>query len=89
MCAIQWVTGQDKKNAFEQGMLVGARCTSLCNAATLLDFSRSTVSCVYQEWSITQMTFSQLDTTVGSIGVNMGQHPCGMQSPCRNELRLF
>ena len=40
--------------------------------------SRLTVSRVYQEWSTTQRTPSQLDTTVGSIGVNMGQHPCGI-----------
>jgi hypothetical protein len=40
----------------------------------------STVSCVYQEWSTTQRTSSQLDTTVGSIGVNMGQHSCGTLS---------
>jgi hypothetical protein len=64
--------------AFEQGM-VDARRTSLSVSitATLLGFSSSTVSCVYQEWSTTQRTSSQLDTTVGSIGVNMGQHHFG------------
>uniref|UniRef100_A0A673YEK7 Vacuolar protein sorting 13 homolog C n=1 Tax=Salmo trutta TaxID=8032 RepID=A0A673YEK7_SALTR len=31
--------------------------------ATLLGFSHSTVSCLYQEWSTTQRTSSQLDTT--------------------------
>uniref|UniRef100_A0A673VV98 Transposase IS30-like HTH domain-containing protein n=1 Tax=Salmo trutta TaxID=8032 RepID=A0A673VV98_SALTR len=53
---------------FEQGTVVGARLTglSVSGPATLLGFSRSTVSRVYQEWSSTQ-----------SIGVNMGQHPCG------------
>ncbi|XP_052358558.1 uncharacterized protein LOC127919191 isoform X2 [Oncorhynchus keta] len=44
-------------------------------------FSCSTVSCVYQEWFINERTSSQLDTTMGSIGVNMGQHPCGTLLP--------
>jgi hypothetical protein len=68
-------------------MVVGARRTGL------LGFSRATVSRVYQEWSTTQWRSRQLDTTVGSIGVIMGQHPCGMLStPCRvhaDDLRLF
>jgi hypothetical protein len=34
--------------------------------------------------TVSQRTFSQLDTTVGKIGVNTGQHPCGMLvTPCR------
>jgi hypothetical protein len=85
MCAIQRVNGQDK-SAFERGMGVGARGTgfSVSRTAPLLGFSRSTVSRVYEEWSTIQRTSSQLDTTVGSIGVNLGQHPCGMLStPCR------
>jgi hypothetical protein len=46
-------------------------------------FSRSTVSFVYQEWSTAQKISSQLDTTVGTIGVNMGQYPLEMLStPC-------
>ena len=61
--------------------------------ATLLGFSRSTVSPVYQEWSPTQRTSRQLDTTVESIGVNMGQPPCGtldtLWSPGPDELRQF
>jgi hypothetical protein len=65
------------QSSFELGMAVGARCISLsvknCNAV----FLRSTVSSVYEEWSITQRTSKQLDTTMGSIGVNMGQHPYG------------
>ena len=66
-------------SAFECGMVEGARRTGLCvsRTVTLLGVSCSTVSCVYQEWSTTQTTSSQLDTTVVCIGVNMGQHPCG------------
>ena len=49
---------------------------------------------VYQDWSTTQRTSSQFDNTVGSIGVNMGQHRCGMLlTPSRvqgtNKLRQF
>jgi hypothetical protein len=67
-------------SALEQVMVAGARFTGLrvSGTATLPGFSRSTVSCVYQEWCTTQRTYSQLDTNVRSIGVNMGQHPCGM-----------
>ena len=67
-------------------MVVGAKCTGLnvSRTAMLLGFSCSTVSHVYQEWSTTERTSSQLDTTVGSIGVNMGQHPFGrLLTPCR------
>ena len=69
-------------SAFEWDMVVGARRTGLCvsRTAKLLGFSRSTVSRLYQEWSTTQMTTSQLDTTVGSIGGNLGQRPCGTLS---------
>jgi hypothetical protein len=59
-------------------------------SATLLGSSISTVYFVYQLWSNT--SFSQLDTTVASIGINMGQKPCGTLStpcPCPDELRLF
>ena len=51
-------------SAFERGMVVGARCTGLSVSRNV--FSRSTVSYVYQEWSSTQRTSCQLDTTVGS-----------------------
>jgi hypothetical protein len=73
-------------SVFEQGMVVGARRTDLrvSRTASPLGFSRSTVSPVCHEWSSTQRTSSQLDTTVGSTGVNMGQHPCGkLSTPCR------
>ena len=45
-------------SAFERGMVVGARCAglSVSRTATLLGFSRSTVSRVYQGWSTTQRT---------------------------------
>ena len=56
-------------SAFERGMVVGAMPSSLSvsRTAILLLVSCSTVSCVYQEWSTTQRTSSQLDTTVGNI----------------------
>ena len=68
---------------FERGMVGGARHTglSVSRTATLLGFSLSKIPCVYQEWSTIQKTSSQHDTTVGSIGVNMGQYHCG--TPCR------
>jgi IS30 family transposase len=60
-------------DVFERGMVVDARRTglSVSRTAALLGFSRSTISCVYQEWSTTQRR------TVESIGLNKGQHPCG------------
>ena len=63
--------------AFEWGMVVGARRTGLCRELQRCWVFRA------QEWSTTQRTSNQLDTTVGSNGVNMGQHLCGMLStPC-------
>uniref|UniRef100_A0A8K9VDC5 Tc3 transposase DNA binding domain-containing protein n=1 Tax=Oncorhynchus mykiss TaxID=8022 RepID=A0A8K9VDC5_ONCMY len=55
-------------SAFERGLVIGARRTGLnvSRTATLLCFSPSTVSPVYQEWSITQRTSSQLDTALES-----------------------
>ena len=74
----------------------GSRCQAhrfVSRTAMLLGFSRSKVSYVSQEWSTTQRTSSQLDTTVRSIEVNMSQHPCGtllpLCSPCPDEIRLF
>ena len=47
--------------AFEWGMVVGAKHTglSVSRTATLLGFSCSTFSRLYQEWSTTQRTSSQ------------------------------
>jgi hypothetical protein len=73
-------------SAFAQGMVVGARRPDLnvSRTVTLLGFSWSTVSRVCQGWSSTKRTSSQFDTTVGSIGVNMGQHPRRtLSTPCR------
>ena len=73
-------------SAIELGVVLSARCTglSVSRTATLLGFSHLLVSRVYQEWSITQSTPSLLDTTIGRIGVNMVQHPCGtLLSTCR------
>ena len=48
-------------SAFEWGVVVGVRGTglSVSRTATLLGFSYSTASHVYQEWSTTQRTSSQ------------------------------
>jgi hypothetical protein len=81
VCAIQRVNGQDK-SAFERGMVVGARRTGL-----------------YQELQCCWVFHAQqfpvclndgplpkghpANLTHWSIGVNMGQHPCGMLlTPC-------
>ena len=73
-----WMGKTKYLSDFEIGeMAVCARFVS--GTAMLLGFSHSALSCVYQEWCT-----SQLDITVGSIGVNMGQHPCRMLlTPCR------
>ena len=59
-------------SAFERGMVVGSRRTDLCQEVQRCWVLHTKVSRVYQEWYTTQRTSSQLDTTVGSIGVNMG-----------------
>jgi hypothetical protein len=54
-------------------------CVKNCNAAGFPMLN--SFLCVSKMF---QSTSSQLDTTVGSIGVNMGQHPCGTHpTPCR------
>ena len=71
-----WMGKTKDVSVFLHGRMdVGARRTSsnVSRTATLLAFSRSAVSFVYEEWSTTQRTSSQHDTTVGSIGVNVGQ----------------
>ena len=70
--------------AFERGMVAGARRTGLCQE--LLGFPHSRVSCVYQEWSTTQRTFSQLDATVGNIEASIGQNRCSATYLRRIEL---
>ena len=90
------VNGQDKRFKCLWTWDV-SRCQAhrfVSRTTMLMGFSWLTVSRVYQEWSTTQRTSSQLDKTVGSIGANMGQHPFGMLfdtlwSPCPNELRQF
>jgi hypothetical protein len=50
-------------------------CIKNCNAAGVFTLNRFLcVSIMIHH----PKDISQLDTTVGSIGVNMGQHPCGM-----------
>uniref|UniRef100_A0A4W5QIJ2 Kinesin family member 3A n=1 Tax=Hucho hucho TaxID=62062 RepID=A0A4W5QIJ2_9TELE len=61
---IVYVCHSDGVWARQRGMALGARRTGL-RTATLLCFSHSTVSWVYQGWSTSQRTSSQLDTTVG------------------------
>ena len=86
MCAIQRVNGQDKIfKCLWTGH--GSKCQShrfVLRTAMLLGFSYSTVSRLYQGWSTIQRTSSQLDPTVGSVGVNMGQSSCGtLSTPSR------
>jgi hypothetical protein len=68
-------------SAFEQGMVAGARRTALCQV-------------LQRCWVFHDQQFPVCITngpptkgypsTVGSIGVNMGQHPCGtLSTPCR------
>ena len=69
---------------FERGIIVGVRRTGSCKELQRC-WVFHTDSCVYQEWPTTQRTSSQLDTAVGSIGVNMDQHPCGaLLTPCES-----
>jgi hypothetical protein len=69
------------KDVSEQSMVVDAKRTGLwqelqrCWVFHAQPFPR-----VYKEWTTTQRTSSQLDTTVGSIGFNMEQRPCGTLS---------
>ena len=56
----------------EQGMVVGARRTSLCNELLRCWVFHAQQFPVYQGWSPTQRTSIQLDTTVGSMGSQHG-----------------
>ena len=77
MCAIQMVNRQDE-STFARGMVVGAKYTSLsvknCNTAgyVMLNSCPSVSRMVHHPKDI-----QPSDKTVGRIGVNMGQHPCG------------
>ena len=66
------------------GMVVGARHTGLCQELQgCWVFHDQQFCSVYQEWSTTQRTSSQLVITDGSIGVNMGPHPSAtLSTPC-------
>ena len=81
MCAIQRVNGQDKRLKC-LGMGYGSRCHAhlyecvVSRTAAGFFTLNSFLGVVYQKWSTSQITSSQLDRTVGCIGVNMGQHPC-------------
>ena len=80
-----WMGKTTNLSAFGTGY--GSRCQTHrfeSRTATLLGFSSSTVSSMYQEWSSTRRTSNQLDTTMGSIRVNVSQHPRGKLSTfCR------
>ena len=65
---------QNDLSALERGMVVGARHTRYKGArtATLLGFfNAQPFPHAYQQWFTTQRTSTKLDSTVGSIGVNM------------------
>jgi hypothetical protein len=65
-------------SAFERGMVVGARCTGLCQELQRCwVFQPQQFPVCIKNGNTTQKTSIQLDPTVGSIRVNMGQHPCG------------
>jgi hypothetical protein len=84
MCSIHRVNGPDKSLKCLWTGYGSRNQTFVSRISVLLGFSRSTVSPVYHEWSTTQRTSRQFDTTVGRIGVNMGQHPYRtLSTPCR------
>jgi hypothetical protein len=83
MCAIQRGEWARQKTGYGSRCQTHRfECVKNYNTAGLF-----TVSYVYQEWSTTQRTSSQLDTTEGSVGVNIGQHPCETLFP--DKLSLF
>ena len=74
MCAFHRVYGQDKiLKCLLKGC--GSRCQAhwfVSRTAKLLGFLTLNSFLCASEWSTTKRTSSQLDTTVGSVGVNMG-----------------
>jgi hypothetical protein len=69
-----------QKSAFERGMVEGAR---LSRTATLLGFYTQPFPVCIKNGPPPKGHPANL-TTVGSNGVNMGQHPCGtLSAPCR------
>jgi hypothetical protein len=72
-------------SAFERGMVVGARRTGLCQELQRcwVFHSQQFPVCI-KNGPPPQRTTSQLDTTVGSIGVKMDQYPYEtLLTPCR------
>ena len=80
-----WMGKTKYLSVFERGMVVGARRTglSVSRTATLLRFSCLQFPVCIKNGPPSKGHPANL-TTVGSIGVNMGQHPCWTHStPCR------
>ena len=78
MCAIRRVNGQDKRRVFEQVMVVGARRTSLCQELQSCWIFHAQKFPVYiKNGPPPKGHPANLKQTVGGIGVNMGQYPCG------------
>ena len=72
-------------SAFERDMVVGARHVGLCQELQRCWVFHAQQFPVYIKNSPPPKgTSRQFDTTLGSIGVNMGQNPCGtLLPPCR------
>ena len=79
MCAIQRVKGRTKDlSSFERVMIVGAWWTGLCQELQRcwVYHTKQFPVCI-ENGPPPKRTSSQLDITLGSIGVNIGQHSCG------------
>jgi hypothetical protein len=85
MCAIQRVNEQNKiLNAFERSMVVGARRTGLYQELQRCWVFPCTTVYVFIKNSPPPKGHPANLTTVGTIGVNMAQHPCAtLSTPCR------
>ena len=71
-------------SAFERGMVVGTRRTGLCQELRnyCVFHAQQFPLCIKN--SPPHKGHPANLTTVGHIGVNMGQHPCGtLSTPCR------